>query len=74
LFSIIENFGKKKGKSNFLILSYNLIYYKYIIILLENMAQLFKKNILKEKIENFSIPNFEDKINTLQSWHNLYIS
>jgi len=57
-----------------LILSYNLIYYKYIIILLENMAQLFKKNILKEKIENFSIPNFEDKINTLQSWHNLYIS
>lgn len=36
------------------------------------MAQLFKKNILKEKLETFQIPDLEDKIKTLESWNNLY--
>lgn len=38
------------------------------------MAQLFKKNILIEKLENFEIPNFEEKIKTIESWNNLYKS
>lgn len=36
------------------------------------MAQLFKKNILIEKLENFEIPDFEKKIEILESWNNLY--
>jgi REP element-mobilizing transposase RayT len=35
------------------------------------MAQLFKKNILIEKLENFEIPNFEGRIETLKKWYNL---
>jgi len=35
------------------------------------MANLFKKNIIKEKLENFEIPNFEEKIEVLKSWEKL---
>jgi len=36
------------------------------------MAQLFKKNILIEKLENFIIPNSDEKIEILKKWNNLY--
>ncbi|MDP2090665.1 MAG: N-6 DNA methylase [Candidatus Gracilibacteria bacterium] len=36
------------------------------------MAQLFKKNTISEKLENFEIPDFETKINILNKWYNLY--
>lgn len=36
------------------------------------MAKLFKKNILLEKIQNFEIPNLEEKIKIIESWNNLY--
>lgn len=36
------------------------------------MAQLFKKNILKEKLETFQILDLEWKIQILESWNNLY--
>jgi len=36
------------------------------------MAQLFKKNILLEKLENFEIPNFDKKREILEKWYNLY--
>jgi hypothetical protein len=32
------------------------------------MAQLFKKNIIKEKLEDFKIPNFDEKVEVLKSW------
>ena len=36
------------------------------------MSHLFKKNIIKEKLENFEIPNFEEKIEILKKWNNDY--
>lgn len=36
------------------------------------MAKLFKKNILKEKLETFQIPDLEWKIQIIESWNNLY--
>ncbi len=36
------------------------------------MAQLFKKNIINEKLEDFKIPNFEEKISVLKNWNKLY--
>jgi len=36
------------------------------------MAQLFKKNILKEKLENFEIPNFEEKLEIIKKWNDDY--
>jgi len=38
------------------------------------MAQLFKKNVIKDKLQNFEIPNFEEKIKILEMWNNLYKS
>lgn len=38
------------------------------------MAQLFKKNVLKDKLQNYEIPNFEEKIKIIENWNNLYIS
>lgn len=36
------------------------------------MAKLFKNNIISDKLQNFIIPDLEDKINILKSWENLY--
>ncbi|MDD2565212.1 MAG: TaqI-like C-terminal specificity domain-containing protein [Candidatus Gracilibacteria bacterium] len=36
------------------------------------MAKLFKDNVIKEKLLNFEIPDFEKKIEILESWNNLY--
>ncbi len=36
------------------------------------MAQLFKKNIVKEKIQSYEIPNLEEKIKVLKNWCNLH--
>ncbi len=36
------------------------------------MAQLFKKNIIKEKLEDFKINNFEEKLEIVKKWHNDY--
>ena len=36
------------------------------------MAQLFKKNILKEKLEKFEIPNFNKKLKVVEKWHDYY--
>lgn len=38
------------------------------------MNSLFKKSIIKEKLENFEIPNFEEKIKILENWYNIYDS
>lgn len=38
------------------------------------MAQLFKKNVLKDKLQNYEIQNFEEKIKIIENWNNLYIS
>jgi hypothetical protein len=36
------------------------------------MAQLFKKNIVKEKLQSYEIPNFDEKIEVLKNWYNLH--
>ncbi len=36
------------------------------------MAKLFKDNLIKEKLQNFEIPNFEEKIEIIKKWNNLY--
>lgn len=36
------------------------------------MAHLFKKNIVKEKLENFEIPNFEEKLEIVKKWNKYY--
>lgn len=36
------------------------------------MAKLFKNNIIKEKLENFEIEDFENKIKILENWYKLY--
>ncbi len=36
------------------------------------MAQLFKKNIVKEKLNTFEIPNLEEKIEVLKKWEKLH--
>jgi hypothetical protein len=36
------------------------------------MAQLFKKNIVKEQLENFKIANFEEKLEVVKKWHDYY--
>lgn len=38
------------------------------------MAQLFKKNVLKDKLQNYEIQNFEEKIKIIENWNNLYVS
>lgn len=38
------------------------------------MAQLFKKNVIKDKLQNYEIQNFEEKIKIIENWNNLYIS
>ena len=35
------------------------------------MARLFKKNIIKEKLQNFEIPDFENKLKVLKSWEKM---
>jgi len=36
------------------------------------MAQLFKKNIIKEKLIDFEIQKFEEKLEIIKKWHNDY--
>jgi hypothetical protein len=36
------------------------------------MAHLFNKNVIKDKLKNFEIPNFEEKISVLKNWDKLY--
>jgi hypothetical protein len=36
------------------------------------MAQLFKKNIIKEKLKDFKIPDFDEKLEVLKKWHDYY--
>jgi hypothetical protein len=36
------------------------------------MAELFKKNIIREKLESFTIDNFEEKLAIVKKWHNDY--
>lgn len=36
------------------------------------MAKLFKNNIIKEKLENFEINDFDEKIKILENWNKLY--
>lgn len=36
------------------------------------MSQLFKKNIIKKKLQDFEIPNFEEKLEIVKKWHNDY--
>lgn len=36
------------------------------------MAQLFKKHIVKEKLQDFEIPNLEEKIEVLKKWEKLH--
>lgn len=36
------------------------------------MASIFKKRILKERLENFEIPNFEAKLAIIKQWHDAY--
>jgi hypothetical protein len=36
------------------------------------MAKLFKNNIIKEKLKDFEILDFENKIKILENWYKLY--
>jgi hypothetical protein len=36
------------------------------------MAQLFKDKILKEKLEDFEIPDFKKKLSIIKKWHSDY--
>jgi len=36
------------------------------------MADLFNKNVIKDKLQKFEIPNFKEKIKVLENWNKLY--